>query len=302
MTNPWTPEIELSSQEASKLIGTQFPQLNPIQISFLGLGFDNTVFKVNNQYIFRFPRRTIAVDLLKTENQLLPHLAKNLNLPIPTPIFFGSPSSTYPWPFTGYQAVNGETPRQLTEEIRLLSVESIAEFLRTLHQFPIDMAKNLHVPNDQLNRLSIPIRRKKLEENVNIAVADGLIKNPEVIGNYLKRLKSVEVNQELALVHGDLHFKNLLVDNKGLITGVIDWGDVHIGHRAVDLSIVYSFFPPAGRKRFFEIYGNVDEITRYLARFKAIFTSIMLVRFAHEHNDQEAFDAAGQALNMALAD
>ncbi|MEH7335371.1 phosphotransferase [Neobacillus drentensis] len=302
MKNPWTPEIELSSQEASELIGTQFPQLNPIQISILGLGFDNTVFKINNQYIFRFPRRSVAVDLLKTENLLLPHLSQNLNLPIPTPIFFGSPSSTYPWPFTGYQAVNGETPCQLSEEIRLLSVESIAEFLRSLHHFPIDTAKNLHVPYDQLNRLSIPIRRKKLEENVNKAVADGLIKNPEVIGNYLNRLKNVEVNQEHALVHGDLHFKNLLVDNKGLITGVIDWGDVHIGHRAVDLSIVYSFFPTAGRKRFFEIYGNVDEITMYLARFKAIFTSIMLVRFAHDQNDQEAFDAAGQALNLALAD
>ncbi|MGG1676291.1 phosphotransferase [Neobacillus sp. NRS-1170] len=302
MTNPWTPEIELSSQEASKLIGTQFPQLNPIKICFLGLGFDNTVFKVNNQYIFRFPRRTIAVDLLKTENKLLPHLTNTLNLSIPDPIFFGSPSSTYPWPFTGYRAVKGETPGQLTEERRLLSVDLIAEFLRTLHQFPIDTAKNLHVPNDQLNRLSIPIRRKKLEENVNIAITDGLIKNPKVIGNYLKRLKNVEVNQELALVHGDLHFKNLLVDNKGLITGIIDWGDVHIGHPAVDLSIVYSFFPPAGRKRFYEIYGRVDEITMFLARFKAIFTSVMLVRFAHDQNNQEALDAAGQALNLALAD
>ena len=302
MINPWTPEIELTIQEASELIAVQFPELIPINISFLGLGFDNTVFKVNDKYVFRFPRREIAVDLIKTENKLLPHIAKFLNLPIPEPIFFGSPSETYPWPFSGYKIVKGVTPGALSDEIRIAAVEPLAKFLRYLHQFPIEIAKDFNVPFDQLNRLSIPIRREKLADNVNKAVKDGLIKNPEMIRNYLIYLRNVEVNQEYALVHGDLHIKNLLVDTNGMISGIIDWGDVHIGHPAVDLSIVYSYLPPAGRSQFFEVYGHVDETTLYLARFKAIFTSVMLVRFADDQNDQRGLNAALQALNMALAD
>lgn len=302
MHNPWTPEKELSIQEASELVTAQFRELIPINISFLGLGFDNTVFRVNDQYVFRFPRREIAVDLIRTENRLLPHIARSLNLPIPEPIFFGKPSETYPWPFSGYKIVKGVTPGGLSDEIRIAAVEPLAKFLRNLHQFPIDKAKDLKVPFDQLNRLSIPIRREKLAENVNKAVKDGLIRNPEMIKNYLKDLRNVEVDQKYSLVHGDLHFKNLLVDTNGMISGIIDWGDMHIGHPAVDLSIVYSFFPPAGRIRFFEIYGHLNETTMYLARFKAIFTCVMLVRFAHDQNDLNGVNTALQALNFALAD
>ena len=62
--NPWSPEIELSTHDAICLITNQFPELSPLKISLLGQGFDNTVFMVNDLFVFRFPRRTIASDLL----------------------------------------------------------------------------------------------------------------------------------------------------------------------------------------------------------------------------------------------
>lgn len=300
--NPWSPEIELSTHDAICLITNQFPELSPLKISLLGQGFDNTVFMVNDLFVFRFPRRTIASDLLKTENRLLPHLTNFLNLQIPEPVFFGQPCKEYPWPFTGYQVVSGVTPGILSETERNASAEQLAMFLRTLHQFPIEKAKSYDVPYDQLNRVSIETRKEKLEENVKKAIDDRLLKNPKAIMEYLNNLKIVEENTDLALVHGDLHFRNILVNPQGHISGIIDWGDVHIGNPAVDLSFVYSFFPHSGRKQFFEIYGEVDAKTQYLARFKAIYTTVMLLRYAHDLSDSKFKEAALQSLNMALDD
>ncbi|QPA31312.1 hypothetical protein [Thermaerobacillus caldiproteolyticus] len=33
------------------------------------------------------------------------------------------------------------------------------------------------------------------------------------------------------------------MNDEGILSEVIDWGNVHIGHPAVDLVIVYSFLP-----------------------------------------------------------
>jgi aminoglycoside phosphotransferase (APT) family kinase protein len=302
MSDPWKSELELSTEAASNLIAAQFPQLTPIHTILLGQGFDNTVFMINHQYVFRFPRRAIAAHLLLTENKLLPQMTKVLNLSIPEPIFFGSPSEQYPWSFTGYKKVSGVTPSVMSETQRLESAAPLAKFLQTLHQYPIEKAKALDVPYDQMNRLGIKARIGKLEENVLRAIADGLLKNTEVILEYLTHLKTVEVGAEHVLVHGDLHFRNILVNADNHLSGIIDWGDVHIGHLAVDLSFVYSFLPPEGRRQFFKIYGQVDEKTKYLARFKAVYTSVILVRYAHDQKNHEFVEAALQALHLALSD
>lgn len=51
----------------------------------------------------------------------------------------------------------------------------------------------------------------------------------------------------LAVCHGDLHVRHLLVDRDGSATGVIDWGDLCLADPAVDLSIAYFGF--AGKPR-----------------------------------------------------
>jgi aminoglycoside phosphotransferase (APT) family kinase protein len=96
MANIWDPERVVSMAAARELIERQFPELAPATISPLGEGYDNTVYLVNERYVFRFPRRQIAVDLLCAEGRLLPKLADRLPLPVSKPLFFGSPEDKYP--------------------------------------------------------------------------------------------------------------------------------------------------------------------------------------------------------------
>jgi aminoglycoside phosphotransferase (APT) family kinase protein len=42
-------------------------------------------------------------------------------------------------------------------------------------------------------------------------------------------------------LHGDLHPRNVLVEH-GVITGIIDWGDITAGDRATDLASIWMLF------------------------------------------------------------
>src|SRR5690606_41432769 len=53
--------------------------------------------------------------------------------------------------------------------------------------------------------------------------------------SYMSRLQKDRVEAVNVLLHGDLHFRNMLVNENGIVSGIIDWGDLSIGHPACDL-------------------------------------------------------------------
>ena len=52
--------------------------------------------------------------------------------------------------------------------------------------------------------------------------------------------------------------RHLLIDRADRLTGVIDWGDLHLGDAAVDLAIAYTFLPSTARIEFFKAYGEIN--------------------------------------------
>lgn len=296
--NAWDAEQIVSARLAKTLIETQFPELAPANISLIGYGFDNTVYQVNDRFVFRFPRRELAVGLLKTENQLLPSLASQLPLSIAEPIFFGKPNGGYHWPFTGYHYVQGTPPARLTEEERIQSASVLARFLRTLHHYPHLKAQKLGVPFDELNRLDMMKRKPALEKYVKQMKERSLYSKQEILEDYVNDIQEIHYQEKHVLVHGDLHIKNMIVDQTNMVSGIIDWGDVHIGHPAVDLAIAYSFLPPKGRARFFKEYGKVDEETHRLAKWKAVFTTVVLVAHSYDQGDKQTLEEALESLNL----
>ena len=82
-------DLVINLKRAKKLVEDQFG-LSINKASLLGEGFDNTVYSFNNSYVFRFPRRKIAIKLIELELKLLPALASLLPIPIPRPEFYWS--------------------------------------------------------------------------------------------------------------------------------------------------------------------------------------------------------------------
>ena len=198
MAQLWSPEQAISITKARELIEERFPQLKPTRIEAIGEGFDNSVFIVNEQVIFRFPRRQIAVKLLGTENQILPILAPSSPIPIPNPQFQGKPDREYPWPFAGYNKINGHVPSRLTDEERIQSAKPLAQFLRFLHDFPVTEAQNNHIPYDTMGRANAVKRKPMIQENMGKANHQKLI-DQQMMGSISRFLDTIpdELSDEI---------------------------------------------------------------------------------------------------------
>ncbi|MDQ0170224.1 phosphotransferase [Paenibacillus tundrae] len=301
-SNVWDAEWEVNEEQARILIGRQFPQLSSKQVKRLGWGWDNTVFLIGDEYVFRFPRRRIAVGSIRMEGKLLPKLETYMTIPYPKPLFFGEASDEYPAPFLGYAYMPGDFPIGLTEERRALSAETLARFLRRLHEFPVQAALKCGVPQDHRNLTDIASRKVKMEDFLTKVVEHLSPEEFDVIEAYISSLQKDRVEAVNALLHGDLHFKNMLVNENGIVSGIIDWGDLSVGHPACDLSVAYSFLPPYARGVFFETYGGADEETKLLARLIAVYIPILILMQAIDDGNEAIAVEAKSNIMRALSD
>ncbi len=136
MTAPeWAAEHEVGAAQAAELIGARFPRLRGLEVTPFATGWDNTVHLVGGEWVFRFPRRAIALKLLAHETAVLPLLAGRLPLPVPHPELIGEPAGAYPWPYWGARLLPGVelADSGLPDEERIAAATSLGVFLRTLH-------------------------------------------------------------------------------------------------------------------------------------------------------------------------
>ena len=62
----WSPEHPVDLTLAAELIQGQFPELCTDSLQYLGMGWDNCVFRLDD-LVFRFPHRAIGVELIEVE-------------------------------------------------------------------------------------------------------------------------------------------------------------------------------------------------------------------------------------------
>ncbi len=287
MKRPWTAEIDLSPEAAVALVEHQFPALAPVQMEPFGMGWDNCAYLVNGQWVFRFPRRHIAVPLLATESRVLPAIADQLPLPVPSPSFLGQPTDVYPYPFAGYSLLPGRTAcrAKLGEAERHAAALPLANFLRTLHE--LAPKPDLDVPPDELRRLEMDHRIPMVRQRLERALELHLVKKPAPLRQVIARTPKNWRPGTSTLVHGDLYARHLLVDKDNHLAGVIDWGDLHLGDPAIDLAIAYAFLPDAARATFLDAYGPVDNQRLAVARLRALFSCLTILLYGHDIGDED---------------
>ncbi|MBV8370509.1 MAG: phosphotransferase [Candidatus Eremiobacteraeota bacterium] len=277
------------------MIAAQFPELTGLSVEPFGNGWDNTAYLVGGTYVFRFPRRTIAVPLIEREVAILPLLAPALPAPIPVPCFAGIPTEAFPWPFAGYVHLAGTTVSELpraTFGTRLAG--ELGAFLRALHRIVPSAAVARGLPPDDIGRLAHERRFALACNRLAELHAAGVIPSPISLTEQLARIAPQPGEGALCIVHGDLYARHVLVNQEGGLGGVIDWGDVHLGNPALDLAVVDLIFTPVEAKAFFAAYGPADARTLELARYRAIYHATLTVHYGW-HTSDPALLAQGTA-------
>lgn len=284
----WDPQNVVDAEQATELIQGQFPELLLNRIEPLGAGWDNTAYLVNESYVFRFPRRDVAVPLMELEMKALPEIAKRVPLKVPQLKWFGKPTQHYQWPFAGYQMIDGITAcgLNLSEQERATMAPILATFLKALHSIPEAKGLSLGLSHDPMKKLNtdkrIPMTRALLDR----LKERKLLPHLKPYRALLRDCQGITDNTPFSVVHGDFYVRHLIVDSTRTVCGVIDWGDVHVGNPAVDLSILHTFLPPSSHDEFMSIYGPISDSAWMLSKLRALFYGCVLLDYGVAQNDE----------------
>ena len=299
----WDAEVVIDSALVRALIREQFPELDASSARPFAEGWDNAVWLVEERWAFRFPRREIAIPGVERELVVLPRLAPLLPVPVPVPTFVGEPSRRFPWPFFGAELLRGREPAEaeLDDADRVELGVELGRFLRVLH------ASELPEAVDPSGELPVdPLGRGDMAKRVPMAQQFLADLGPSWAGErrawaLLERASRLAPPDENVFLHGDLHIRHVLVES-GSLAAVIDWGDTCVGDPAIDLLLVWSLLPPAGRERFQAEYGPVDEERRLRARVVALSVDAALALYAHDTGNARLRREALAGLERSLVD
>jgi aminoglycoside phosphotransferase (APT) family kinase protein len=299
---PWLAEIAMDVEQAARVVARRFPEFAGRPVERLGQGWDNLAVLVDGTWVFRLPRRHLAVPLLRHEARVLPALAPRLPLAVPVPVHMGEADDAFAYPCVGYRRLAGEVAAEVGPDgaSRVRAAPTLGAFVAALHRTPRDLVDD--PPADELRRADLRSRLGPTLARIAAirTAASGALGRAAPL---LERLVETEPHAGAPVwSHGDLSARHVLVDAAGDPTGVLDWGDVHLGDPAVDLSIGWTYFPPAGREAFLGTYGAVDDATWRRARFRALFQVAAWLVWGEDVVDARLLAEARRALDWALDD
>ena len=282
----WEAEQPVPAPLAAELIGQQFPRLRSARVELLATGWDNTVYLVDGEWVFRFPRREIALPGIQREIAILPLLAPHLPLPVPVPELVGMPSGGYPWPYWGARLVPGTELAEagLPDGERARAGASVGAFLRALHDpglVAVAGQAGLQLPEDPMRRAYPRVRAERAREVLErLARSADWAPDPAIERLFGTADRLGPPAGPAVIVHGDLHLRHLLVGAGGDASGVIDWGDLCLADPAVDLSLAYCGFAGPARAALLAAYGPVGAERELRARACAVSLCVSLAEYA----------------------
>ena len=303
--NPWDADIDLEPARAHELAQAQFPSFAKSSFRLLSSGWDNDAYLADDRVVFRFPRRKVAANLIQREIKILPILEPHVLLRISRSKYIGQPTEDYPFTWAGYDFMPGITACRLTltDQERAANAQILGDFLKALHSITVDEETKSWAPQDELSRTDMEGRFPKLRER--LAKLSSILPciNPYRIEESAKESITSSIgNRQSKIdnpvwVHGDLYSRHIVAENKKIV-GVIDWGDVHLGDRAVDLSIAFTFLPPTAHEAFKQAYGDIDEATWRRAKFRAIYHAAAIAEYGADIKDADLIMAAEFCLQL----
>ena len=229
-----------------RMVAAQFPQWAdlPVRSAAVG-GWDNKTFRLGEQMIVRLPSAADYSVQVEKEHRWLPKLAPLLPLSIPTPLAIGEPAGDYPWRWSIYRWIEGDTAAP--ERIADLSgfAASLAQFLIALQRINTTDGPG---PGPHNFYRGGSLTTYDAETRQAIAALKGKIDVKAATEVWEAALKTTW-DRPPVWIHGDVSAGNLLVKG-GRLSAVLDFGMLAVGDPACDLSIAWTLFGGKSREAF----------------------------------------------------
>ncbi len=279
----------------ASLVAAQFPRWAGLPVRAVEPGgWDHRTFRLGDDLGVRIPSATRYAAQVNKEHRWLPRLAPLLPLPIPQPLVLGRPCDRFPFAWSIYRWIEGETAAAARiTDLRAFAV-SLAGFLSALQA--IDARDGPPAGTHNFFRGG-PLATYDAETRGAIAeLADEI--DTTLATEVWETALSSSWQREPVWVHGDVAAGNLLVRD-GQLAAVIDFGSSGVGDPACDLAIAWTFLDAESRKSFHEALP-LDRQTWQRGRGWTLWKSLIVMA---EHDDATALGRWGRhALDTVLAD
>ena len=263
--------MQIDATLVRRLIAAQFPQwadcaIAPVEPN----GWDNRTFRLGDDLSVRLPSAECYVAQVEKEHRWLPVLGPRLPVAIPQPVAKGEPGEGYPWCWSVYRWLEGESAA-------VARIGDVTEFAIALASF-LKKLRSLDASDGP------PAGSHNFFRGGRVSTYDQEMR--DAIATLRDRIdtKSVQAIWDRAIastwqhppvwVHGDMHATNLLVRD-GKLAAVIDFGCCGTGDPACDYAIAWTFFSGRSRRAFRDAL-TIDDATwdrsRGWALWKALIT------------------------------
>ena len=289
------PKLTIDTDLVRRLIDAQFPQWRHLPVSPVASGgWDNRTFHLGDEMTVRLPSAAPYALQVEKEHRWLPRLAPLLPLPIPVPLAMGEPAEGYPWHWSVYRWIEGETAKTAEiADIRHFAV-TLADFLIALREIDPEGGPAAGQHNffrggplsvyDNQTREALQALQGQLDTQAATTVWEAAL--------------GATWHGPPVWFHGDVAWGNLLVED-GRLSAVIDFGTSGVGDPSCDLAIAWTFFEGESREAFRSAIA-VDDATWARGRGWTLWKALITVA-GHDANQAEA-ERFRRVIDEVLAD
>ena len=280
-----------------RLVKAQFPQWSELAVEPVKVdGWDNRTYRLGEELTVRLPTAAAYAPAVDKEDEWLPRLAPHLPVAVPEPVGKGVPGEGYVFNWSVRRWLTGRTADPARIDDLTGFAVSVGEFIRALQQ--CDTTGGPAAAAHSFFRGAPPVHydgetRRALE------VLDGRVDTAAATEVWEAAIGS-EFGGPAVWFHGDIAHGNLLVDETGQLTAVIDFGTSGVGDPACDLVIAWTMFAGASRAAF---RSTVDQDAGAWARARgwALWKALIVLAEVIDA-DAEKADANRRVIDEVLAD
>jgi aminoglycoside 2''-phosphotransferase len=328
-----------SISEIRDSILTALPDFNIETIDCIGEGINNSAYRINNEFIFRFPKNQHAKAELISEIYLLSKLEAEVDfsLSIPHFEFFGGaaleplksstgflqkrmrsvkkiirqirnyPQDVQPKTFVGYKEIYGSS--LTTKLMGYFSVESQHKFAQELAHFLSDL-HSISIHETEVLELTVAKYKRchagSYKAAKKFVFPQLLINQKKLISDFFQEFMKDQKSYDYkpTLIHGDLGPEHILVEiERAQISGIIDFGGAKIGDPAYEFTFLWIDY---GRDFLEALLKNypVENFTLFLRKMKMAYLChcIYCIVISSKTGDQKGLAEGWSALRIFLAE
>jgi aminoglycoside 2''-phosphotransferase len=218
-------------------VAAEQPGLTIHSVAFLGEGWNTSAYLVNDELVFRCPRRSEVWTDINLEMKFLSDAGTQLPLRVPRYLDARPTSEAAPHGYALYRYIPGArlTLHAMSAKERSAAAEAVASFLRILHSIEWSALHAVLPHSDERDEATELLRQAERIVMPQLTSAQSNALREQIV-SYLDASENFGCRPVVR--HADLCAEHVLVTDH-TVTGVIDFSDVSVGDRDYDFSSLF---------------------------------------------------------------